>query len=454
MNSYGDARRLVQSVAPPPAPSLSGVTTAFAYDLLDRESTVTDALGRQTRYGYDRLSRVTSVSNPGLRLSPPLQQQAWTLNGQRASLTDANANTTAFAHDGFDRLATTTYPGGSSESLTWDAASNVASRTTRAGVTIAYGYDTLNRLASKTVPSSPTVTYSYDRAGRLTGVSDTSTAVVSAAPPGGAAVAYTTTYGYDALDRQTRVSWSPTTAAAAPGTASSVTFGHRYNAANQRSRQTVSDNAWLAYPAATPATTSYTANNLNQYTVVGAVSPTYDGNGNLTSDGTWTLGYDAENRLTSASAPGTTATYAYDGRGRRKSATVNGTTTVFVTDADNREVLEYDGSSGAILRWHAYGAGPNAVLGTMDLAAGTRTAMVPDILGSLIGVTNAGTGVLTPVGCLPYSATTTALATLPGFACTGQRVARESGFYYYRARHYSTAWRRLLQLDPIGYSAG
>jgi hypothetical protein len=30
---------------------------------------------------------------------------------------------------------------------------------------------------------------------------------------------------------------------------------------------------------------------------------------------------------------------------------VNGTTTVFVTDAGNREVLEYDGTTGAILRW-------------------------------------------------------------------------------------------------------
>jgi hypothetical protein len=37
------------------------------------------------------------------------------------------------------------------------------------------------------------------------------------------------------------------------------------------------------------------------------VTPTYDGNGNLTFDGTFTYGYDAENRLISASGAGNTA---------------------------------------------------------------------------------------------------------------------------------------------------
>ena len=133
-----------------------------------------------------------------------------------------------------------------------------------------------------------------------------------------------------------------------------MTFNHVYNRANQRIGQTVSDSAWLNYPPASAGTVSYTANALNQYTAVGAVSPTYDSNGNLTSDGTFTFGYGAESRLTAASATGLTASYAYDGQGRRKSKTVNGTTTVFVTDAANREVMEYDGASGAILRWYVW----------------------------------------------------------------------------------------------------
>ena len=49
-----------------------------------------------------------------------------------ASLTDANSHVTNFAYDGFDRLATTTYPDTSTEVLTYDADSNVTSRKTRA----------------------------------------------------------------------------------------------------------------------------------------------------------------------------------------------------------------------------------------------------------------------------------------------------------------------------------
>ena len=89
-----------------------------------------------------------------------------------------------------------------------------------------------------------------------------------------------------------------------------------------------------------PSSVSYTANALNQYTAVGAATPTYDANGNLTYDGRFTYCYDAESRLTAiisagtCAAPTTTvATYAYDGRGLRKSKTVGSTTSPTPTTA-------------------------------------------------------------------------------------------------------------------------
>jgi len=106
--------------------------------------------------------------------------------------------------------------------------------------------------------------------------------------------------------------------------ASSATFAYGYNGANQRISQAASDNSYWSYPAATPATVGYTANSLDQYSAVDSVSPTYDGNGNLTYDGVFTYGYDAESRLISASGAGNTASYAYDPQGRRKAKTVNG----------------------------------------------------------------------------------------------------------------------------------
>jgi hypothetical protein len=86
--------------------------------------------------------------------------------------------------------------------------------------------------------------------------------------------------------------------------------------------------------------------------------------------------------------------HARSNHGRRKTKTVNGTTTVFVTDADNREVLEYDGTSGAIQRWYAYALGPNDVLNQMNVTAGTRATLFPDILGSIIASQDSSSGAL------------------------------------------------------------
>jgi YD repeat-containing protein len=53
----------------------------------------------------------------------------------------------------------------------------------------------------------------------------------------------------------------------------------------------------------------------------------YDAAGNLLSDGTRTLDYDALGRLSSAAAPGTTTTYRYSGDGVLASQTTTGATT-------------------------------------------------------------------------------------------------------------------------------
>jgi RHS repeat-associated protein len=438
----------------------NGNVTRFAYDPLDRRTSVTDPMARVTGFTYDALSRPTATYNTAIQANP-LVQQGYTQNGLRAWLKDAagDTHTTNFAYDGFDRLATTTYPNAKTETYAYDAGGNVTTRCTRLSQPIAFTYDTLNRLSSKTLPGAATtcsttpsgtvVNYAYDRAGRLRGVSDTSAAIASVA---GTSTVFSTNYAYDPTNRLTGVSFDPAPTPTLPSAGSTVTFSHGYNAANQRSSLSVdaaTPSDWINYPPASTSTTSYTANNLNQYTAVGSATPTYDDNGNLTDDGgAYKFEYDAENRLTRSKDHTTSATigtYTFDGRGRRTSKTVSGTTTIFVTDADNREVLEYDGTTGAIQRWYVYGLGPNAVLGQMNVAAGTRSAPVPDLLGSIIGAMESSSGTLTSFAYRPYGSSSSP----PGqFAYTGQRIDTESGLYYYRARQYSPTWGRFFQSDP------
>lgn len=216
----------------------------------------------------------------------------------------------------------------------------------------------------------------------------------------------------------------------------------------------------------TGSSTSYTVNSLNQYT---SGSMTYDGNGNTLTDGPIFgsgngYSYDAENRLISVRGGSITGgSYAYDSVGRRKTKNVNSlpiVTTNFVTDADNREVLEYNGSTGHIQTWYVFGLGPDEVLNQMNVAAGTRETMIPDIQGSVVGTLDSGTGTLTKAGFQPFGQNTTAVTGT--FRYTGRRFDAEtigsssqpSGLYYYRAREYSPTLGRFLQPDPVGYAGG
>ena len=431
----------------------NGNVTTNSYDADDRLISVTDPLLRQTVYGYDAMSRRISVSNPAIQASP-LLQQSYTPDGLIASLTDANNNTTSFTPDGFDRLSTTSYPDGSTENLTYDSDSNVLTRQTRAGPTIAFTYDTLNRLSAKAPPSEPTVSYAYDLASHLIGIGDNSSAIARPA----ASASYATALAYDQLNRPLAVSWRPAPAQAAP-TAATASFAFGYDATNRRIGQSATDKSWWSFPAAA-MNVGYAANSLNQYSAVGAVTPSYDGNGNLTSDGTFTYRYDAENRLISASGTGLAASYTYDAQGRRKSKTVNGTTTIYVTDADNREVLEYNGSSGAIGNWYTFAParafGPDAVLNQMNVAAATRATLIPDSQGSIVASLDASSGALTKFGYQTYGENPS--LTAGSFQYTARRfdpetagsTAQPSGLYYYRSRMYSPAWGRFPQPDAVG----
>ena len=226
-----------------------------------------------TNYGYDPLSRQISISNTAIQ-GTPLLQKTYTPDGLLASLTDANNHATSFAYDGLDRLSTATYPLGSTEAFTYDADNNVTQRQTRAGADNQFHLRHAEPAFDQDAALANAGRHLQLRPGRPPDQPDrhhqrrdhTGSAARRIAS------AYAATYGYDVMNRPIGVSWSPAPRPPRPPPRS-VTFGHSYNKANQRIGQTISDNSWIDYPAATPSTVSYTADALNRYTAVGARHP-------------------------------------------------------------------------------------------------------------------------------------------------------------------------------------
>lgn len=94
-------------------------------------------------------------------------------------------------------------------------------------------------------------------------------------------------------------------------------------------------------------------NGLNQYLSAGPATFGYDGNGNLTSDGSSSYVYDVENQLVSASGA-TSAGLRYGPLGRLYET--NGASRIprFLFDRDEL-VAEYN-ASGTMLRRYAHGS--------------------------------------------------------------------------------------------------
>ena len=124
---------------------------------------------------------------------------------------------------------------------------------------------------------------------------------------------------------------------------------------------------------------------LDQYTAVGAATPTYDGRGNLASTGASTYAYDAANRLTAAPS-GTALTY--DPMDRLAQLAVAGTTTRFLYDGVEI-VGEYD-AAGALLRRYVPGpALDEPIVWYEGSGTANRRWLLADPLGSVVAVTNA-----------------------------------------------------------------
>ncbi len=391
-NGYDGLDRVITHTVPQPnaAPS---IVTSTTYDLAGRPTVVSDTTGQSLTYGFDTAKRVTSVT-----------QAAPNFAGTRVV------------------------------SYQLDLASNKTRTTWADGYYVQYAYDALNRMTTATENGTFLLsTYIYDTLSRRTSL----------------------VYGNGASQGYTYSTLGDMLTLANTMTGASNTYTSTYTNAHQIASEAASNAAWQYLPAAFQTTAYAAANNLNQYTnvTVGA-NPTqtlgYDANGNLTTDGVWTLAYDAENVMRSSDKVGMAVSYAHDPTGRRQAKTANSVTTSFLHDG-NEEIADYSGTT--VLRRFVPGPGTDMPIAMVTPAGGssnTRTYFHTNRQGSTIA-TSADNGTMAE-GPYVYDAFGNGAPTtgVP-FKYTGRSLDPETGFYYYRARYYSPPLGRFFQTDPVGY---
>lgn len=187
--------------------------------------------------GYDQIAETVYGSDGRVATQrtnlTDTARYTYSLNGQVKTLTDANSNVTTYDYDLYDRSERITYPGGSYESVGYDAAGNVTSERRRNAATVANVYDALNRLDTRTPSMSgdtAPVAFTYDSFSRPTRVQATGTGAWSSDQ----------TFGYDALSRLT------TQTAKRPGSIDH-TMTMLYDPAGRRTRLTWWDGFYVDY---------------------------------------------------------------------------------------------------------------------------------------------------------------------------------------------------------------
>ncbi len=231
---------------------------------------------------YDALGRLTYT---GLLNSwgHPLDGYAYGVDalGLRTNLTRMLGMTTNNVTIGYDAMG---------ELTSW--VGKESGGASRANEQLGYGYDAANNLHLRT-NNALVQTFTVDSLNQLSSVARTGTLTVSGALPAPA-----TSLAVNGAAAQT---YGDLTFAAAGNTLSNGTNAFTIAATNAYG---VATNYTLAVNLPTP---------VNLY---------YDNNGNLTSDGTRTFSYDAENRLTNVLVTNQTQTlYVYDGLSRCRIAT-------------------------------------------------------------------------------------------------------------------------------------
>jgi RHS repeat-associated protein len=235
------------------------------------------------------------------------------------------------------------------------------------------------------------------------------------------------TYTYDPLYRLT--------SATSTG-AYTTTFGYAYDAVGNRTVQTRT--------IASTEVITYQFDNANRLTQAGGVNYTWDNNGNLLNDGSASYLYDRANRLISTTLGGTTSLFNYNGDGARLKQTVAGAVTTYTQDLAAPLPVVLQAKTGSVTTQYLY------TLSTRPLAqnGGAWEYLLPDALGSVRQIVDAGGNVTLAMSYEPYGTVLTSMGTASSiFGYAGEQADTYIKLVFLRARYYSPEMARFLSKD-------
>lgn len=473
------------------------------YDAVSRRVETIDSLGGRTRTTYDNLDRVVAVTDARGNTT----HTAYDPVGNRLSVTDARGNTISFAYDEMNRLETRTDSRGNSDARAYDAAGNLTRFVDRRGLTSTFTYDALSRLATERYQDGSMVTRLYGPLGRLIEADDSQVGVFSfdydvaggllqtSRGPFG-----TVSYARDALGRvterqaigQSAVKYSYDGAgnlltAVMPEAAvinsysvrneltrqsrlNQVSTDYSYDAAG-RLRSLIHNNgaqileserytynavgnrilkiAEPAQPLMVQPSVSQFANDSNLLEKRGAVTYTYDENGNrLTEtgpDGTITYNWDARNHLAAIETVSELIEFRYDlagnliGRASGAAGSIN-----LLLDGISNVVYVSNGNDERFSILTGQSIDEHLALVRPD---GQVEYGLPDAVNSTVATVDETGTLLDKFQYGPFGQTISTLGAYP-FHFTG-RILVTPQLYQFRARYYDPLAGSFISEDPM-----
>lgn len=408
-------------------------TLKWEYDTAGHQTSITYPDGEKVTLEYDSMSRPYSACNVSGGVCY-IKNASYAENNQPGQWTFGNNQVQNWTYSGALRQLNrfTVSSGGPDWSYAYDQVGNISSiKDNLLNQTRAYSYDHRNQLTTSQVTDSRgyvtnNTSFSYDILGNLTSKTENVLAQNQATPTptpcGGTG--------------------GPVLTAACPDSNKVVDI----DASKNSSRLAATLTAPSGYHYDT-TTTSYT----NGVTVNGVTTQphqlrnagyTYDANGNLLSDGTWTYTWDSQNQLLAADSVRLNVheTYTYNANGERVTRTTNGVVKMTLTDLWEETI------GGSNVAKNYYFAGK--LVARRD-ATGLNY-LFTDHQGSVIAAFNPNAGW---TGNKAYDAWGNKLAATGNLSATPRGYTGQeedaSGLVYLHSRYYNPGVMRFLSGDAI-----